>query len=182
MLRHVRSVSFKRGFHASAWQFIAKGTKIPNLSLQEDAPSQTVNLSEDKGKYLLVGVPGAFSPGCSQRHIPGYLAQMVSFKQKGVSELIVVAVNDAFVTAAWKDLLLQDAPQEVKSWLRVLADPSGQFSKALDATFDASKFFGNERSQRYAALVENGEVVEAWPEEDNTGIKVSEADKVLKEI
>lgn len=174
--------TLRRTFHASAYQSIAKGSKIPGVSLDEDAPSQKVNLSENKGKYLLIGVPGAFSPGCSKRHIPGYLSQSVAFKQKGISELVVVSVNDAFVTSAWKEYLLQDAPQEVKQWLHVLADPKGEFSKSVDATFDATKFFGNARSQRYAALVENGEVQKAWIEEDGTGIKDSEADKVLGEL
>lgn len=133
-----------------------------------------------QGKSIIVGVPGAFSPACSASHAPGYIKLAKEFQAKGVSNIYIVAVNDAFVTKAWSEQLGNDADA---SHVRFIADASGAFSKEFGSLIDeASKFFGNARTQRYAAIVEDGKVKEAFVEPDNFGLEVSKAENVLKAL
>ena len=76
---------------------------MPSVDLFEGAPDKKVNLADvcKEGKVVVFGVPGAFTPGCSKTHLPGYVERAASFKSKGVKEIICVAVNDPFVMAAW---------------------------------------------------------------------------------
>lgn len=158
---------------------------MPSVLVQNNAPSETLNLAKQtaNGKFLIIGVPGAFSPGCSQRHVPEYLKSFKKFKSKGIERMFVVTVNDSFVTSAWKQSLLEFAETpKAEAFFDVLADANGEFSKSFNTLFDASKFFGNYRSRRYAALIENGRVSKAFVEKDATGIADSEAAKVLEQI
>ncbi|TID22312.1 hypothetical protein E2P81_ATG11415 [Venturia nashicola] len=166
----------RRCFHASATRFVKVGDGIPNVELMESSPGNKVNLATElKGKKgLIVGVPAAYSPSCSESHVPGYIN---SPKLKDAGSVFVVAVNDAFVMNAWGKIL----DPAGKSGIRFLADPELKFTKALDLSFDqAAAIFGGERSKRYALLVEDGKVKEAFVEADNTGVNVSAAEKVLK--
>lgn len=157
---------------------------MPSSLLQKDAPSNQINLADltAKGRFLVVGVPGAFSPGCSQRHIPEYIKDMDKLKAKGIEKVYVVAVNDSFVTGHWATSLLQNQPARSADFVEILADPKGEFAKAWDVLFDASKFFGNERSKRFAAVIKDGKVESAFVEPDSTGIDVSSAAKVLEKL
>ncbi|KAJ6126720.1 hypothetical protein N7523_002332 [Penicillium sp. IBT 18751x] len=160
-------------FHSTAPAFVEKGDPIPSLDLVENSPGNKVNLANElKGKGVIIGVPAAFSPACSASHIPGYINHP---KLKEAGQVFVVAVNDPFVTKAWAASLDPTG----KSGVRFLGDPSGEFTKALDLSFDSSAIFGNDRSKRYALLVENGKVKEAFVEPDNIGLNVSAAEKVL---
>ncbi|KAH6677430.1 Redoxin [Halenospora varia] len=164
-----------RGFHSSARALIKVGDKLPNLDvLVENSPGNKVNLSEEvkTGKSLLIGVPAAFSPGCSNSHIPGYINHK-SLKDAG--KVFVIAVNDPFVTKAWGVSL----DPEGKSGIRFLGDPSGKFTEALDLAFDGTAIFGGPRSKRYALVLEDGKVTAAHVEPDNTGVNVSTGEKVL---
>jgi len=140
----------------------------------ENSPGTKLSLAKllKEGKGVIVGVPAAFSPGCSESHIPGYIN---SPKLKDAGSVFVVSVNDAFVMKAWGQALDPSGA----SGIRFLADPGLAFTKALDLDFDASAIFGGPRSKRYALLVEDGKVKEAFVEPDKTGISVSAADKVL---
>ncbi|KAJ5190374.1 Redoxin [Penicillium cinerascens] len=160
-------------FHSTAPAFVQKGDAIPSLDLVENSPGNKVNLANElKGKGVIIGVPAAFSPACSSSHIPGYINHP---KLKEAGQVFVVAVNDPFVTKAWATSLDPTG----KSGVRFLGDPSGQFTEALDLSFESSAIFGNNRSKRYALLVENGKVKEAFVEPDNIGLNVSAAEKVL---
>ncbi|KAL4968025.1 peroxiredoxin family protein [Aspergillus stella-maris] len=160
-------------FHSTAPAFVQKGDAIPDIDLVESSPGNKVNLAKElSGKGVIVGVPAAFSPACSASHVPGYINHP---KLKEAGPVFVVAVNDPFVTKAWGTTL---DPQG-KSGVRFVGDPSGKFSEALDVLFDSASIFGNKRSKRYALLVENGKVKEAFVEPDNTGVNVSAAEKVL---
>lgn len=98
-------------------------------------------------------------------------------KAKGVSQVFVIAVNDAFVTKAWADSL--DSPADV----RFIADASGNFSNKFGTLLDdAAKFFGNARTKRYAAIVEDGKVTKEFVEPDNFGLEVSVAENILKQL
>ncbi|KAJ5482910.1 hypothetical protein N7539_006356 [Penicillium diatomitis] len=161
-------------FHSTSRNLVQKGDAIPDLEvLVENSPGNKTNLAKEiKGKAVIVGVPAAFSPACSSTHVPGYISHP---KLKEAGQTFVVSVNDPFVMQAW-GLTLD--PQN-KSGIRFLGDPSGKFTEALDLTFESSSIFGNDRSKRYALLVEDGKVKEAFVEPDNTGVDVSAAEKVL---
>ncbi|KAJ5976188.1 hypothetical protein N7481_009895 [Penicillium waksmanii] len=148
-------------FHSTAPAFVQKGDAIPNIDLVENSPRDL--------ELTTFARPG---PACSASHIPGYINHP---KLKEAGPVFVVAVNDPFVTKAWADSL----DPQAKSGVRFLGDPSGQFTEALDLSFDSAAIFGNNRSKRYALLVENGKVKEAFVEPDNIGLNVSAAEKVL---
>lgn len=102
---------------------------------------------------------------------------MPDLQAKGVSQVFIVAVNDAFVTKAWADSL--NAPADV----RFIADASGEFSKKFDTLVaEAANFFGNPRTGRYAAIVEDGKVTKEFTEPDNFGLDVSSAENILKAL
>ncbi|KAH8595250.1 Redoxin [Bisporella sp. PMI_857] len=163
-----------RSFHTSNRAFIKVGDKLPNLNvLVENSPGNKVDLSEfTKGKALIIGVPAAFSPSCSESHIPGYIKHK---KLKDAGNVFVVAVNDPFVTKAWGASL----DPAGSSGIRFLGDPTARFTEALDLAFDGSAIFGGPRSKRYALEIEDGKVKSLHVEPDNTGLNVSSAEKVL---
>lgn len=167
-----------RGFMSSAVRSVSVGQKLPSSTLFEGSPGNNVSIVEEIGqdKAVIIGVPGAFSPACSASHVPGYLKQLAAFKNKGYDKVFVVGVNDAFVFKAWGDQL------DNSGSIRFLADPKGEFTSALDLTFDASKFFGNHRSKRFALLINDGKVERTFIEPDNVSVDVSSAEKVLEDL
>ncbi|KUJ19733.1 Redoxin [Mollisia scopiformis] len=153
---------------------VASGDSIPSVDLFEKEPGNKVNLAQEfgSGNGLIIGVPAAFSPTCSDSHIPGYIEHA---KTKGAGKVFVVAVNDAFVMNAWGKQL----DKEGASGIRFLADPSGAFTRALDMEFESAGLLGNNRSKRYAIVVEGGKIKSVHAEPDAVGLSVSAADKVL---
>ncbi|KAF9373185.1 Peroxiredoxin-5, mitochondrial [Podila verticillata] len=147
--------------------------------LHRTTPADTVNPAELFGsvkKAILIGVPGAFTPGCSKNHVPGYLKHYDQLKNKGIDLIGCVSVNDAFVMNAWgKDL-------EVGDKITMLADPQGTFVKGLGLDFDASAALGGHRSKRFALVLENGKITKAFVEPNNTGLSVSLAESLLNEL
>ena len=129
-----------------------------------------------KGKKLVVfGLPGAFTPTCSGKHLPGYVAHFKDFKAKGVDEIWCVSVNDAFVMGAWgKD-------QKADDKVRMMADGSATWTKAMGLEQDLSARGMGIRSQRYAMVVENG-VVKMLNIEAPARFEVSDADTLLKAV
>ncbi|KAG5355409.1 putative peroxiredoxin pmp20 [Yarrowia sp. C11] len=168
-----------RGFHATAMAALQKGQDVPAVTVREGSPSDQFDLQDmtKEGTHIIVGVPGAFSPTCSAGHIPGYIELMPKFKERGVKAVWVVTVNDTFVTNAWAESL--EVPVDE---VRMISDFAGEFSLAFGTLFDASAFFGNHRSSRYAAVVMDGKVVEVFEEPDKTGLNVSKAENVLKSL
>lgn len=109
------SVAASRGFHATRPAFVKVGDTVPNLDvLTEKSPGNTVNLAKEfaTGDGLIIGVPGAFSPGCSQKHIPSYLKHP---NLKDAGHVFVVSVNDPFVMNAWGELLDPTASSNVSA-------------------------------------------------------------------
>ncbi|KAJ4387939.1 hypothetical protein N0V93_008542 [Gnomoniopsis smithogilvyi] len=168
------SITATRGFHSTRPAFVKVGDSIPHLELTEGSPANKVNLAQELSSAdgLIIGVPGAFSPGCSQKHIPSYLTHP---GLRDAGKVFVVAVNDPFVMKAWGDLL---DPEGILG-MRFIADSTGEFTKALELDFDATKVFGNHRSKRYALVVKDGKVKSTHIEKDGTGTNDSMADKVL---
>ncbi|KAK9366478.1 thioredoxin-like protein [Lipomyces kononenkoae] len=179
-IRAPATLSSRRMFHTTFVSNVIAGDRVPAVPLYGSSPGDEVDLAAltKEGKFILVFVPGAFSPGCSSRHVPGYVSLAPKFtSDKGVSGIYIISGNDAFVMNAWGKEL-GAANDKVK----YLADPSLAFVSALGLDFDASKFFGNRRSKRAAVLVEDGTVIKTWIEPDNTGISNSEAKSVIKEL
>merc|ERR1712129_417749 len=116
---------------------IKEGDSIPSVDLFEGNPDTKVNLAEvcKEGKYVIFGVPGAFTPGCSKTHLPGYVEQADDLKSKGIKEIFCISVNDPFVMAAWGE------NQKAEGKVRMLADTCGDFAKATDLTLKKSKQF-----------------------------------------
>ena len=154
------------------------GDKIPSVTLKQLTPEGVKEFTTDdifRGKkVVLFAVPGAFTPACSQRHLPGYVDRAANLKVKGVDEIACVAVNDAFVMGAW------GKEQKTEGKVRLLADGSGDFARALGLELDLTKGGLGVRSKRYAMLVDNGIVrslnVEAQPGQ----VEVSSAEAMLK--
>lgn len=157
---------------------ISVGDRIPSVTLTKataDGPDQisSDDFFKDR-KVALVAVPGAFTPTCSARHLPGFVDKAAELKAKGVDEIAFTSVNDAFVMNAWGKA--SDAGDIV-----MLADGNGDFAKAVGLTFDGSKFGMGERSQRYSMLVNDG-VVEQLNVEAPGAFDVSSAEHLLSEI
>ncbi|RPB29455.1 AhpC/TSA family protein [Terfezia boudieri ATCC MYA-4762] len=174
----LRSRAFSYGrrlFHANPRLLINVGDAIPDVEVQEGSPGNKLSIAKElpKGKALIIGVPGAFSPGCSAIHIPGYIKHAAK-----LPPTYVVTVNDSFVTKAWSENL----PEATKSKIRFIADPSGKFTEAMGMDVDLSAFFGNKRSKRYVIIVEDGKVKEIFTEPDNTSVNVSKAENVLPSL
>ncbi|KAE9540028.1 hypothetical protein AGLY_005280 [Aphis glycines] len=150
------------------------GDTVPSVDLFENTPANKVNISElCNGKtVILFAVPGAFTPGCSKTHLPGYVNTAEDLKSKGVDEIVCVSVNDAFVMAAWA----QDQKAEGK--VRLLADPNAELTKAFDLAIDLPPL-GGTRSKRYSMLIKNGKVEQLNVEPDNTGLSCSLANKIV---
>ena len=159
---------------------IKAGDKLPSdLKLKEmsDAGPKDVTVGEIfKGKkVVLFAVPGAFTPTCSMKHLPGFLEQASAIKAKGVDEIVCLSVNDAFVMGAW------GKANNASGKVRMLADGNGEFTKAVGLTLDASGFGMGTRSQRYALIVKDGAVQEVLVE-PGPGLNVSSAQTVLSKL
>jgi glutaredoxin/glutathione-dependent peroxiredoxin len=126
-------------------------------------------------KVALFSVPGAFTPTCSARHLPGFVEKAEELKAKGVDEVACTAVNDAFVLAAWA----KSAGAEGK--VTMLADGNGDFAEALGLTMDGSKFGLGKRGQRWSAIVEDGAVKELNVEEPGA-FSVSSAEFLIGQL
>jgi glutaredoxin/glutathione-dependent peroxiredoxin len=155
---------------------IKVGDKIPSATFTHMKDGKPTPLTGDElfsGKTVaLFALPGAFTPTCSAKHVPGYVQNFDAFKAKGVDAIVCVSVNDAFVMGAWgKD---QGAGDKVA----MLADGNGEFTRAVGLEFDASKFGMGKRSQRYSMVVKNG-VVKSLNVEEPGAFDVSSAEHML---
>ncbi|CAL8267342.1 unnamed protein product [Merluccius merluccius] len=160
---------------------ITVGQSLPAVEVHEGDPGTKVSMDQlFKGKKgVLFAVPGAFTPGCSKTHLPGFVQQAEELRTKGVQEIACIAVNDAFVMAAW------GKEHGVEGKVRMLADPTGAFTKAVDLLLDKDpvvQALGNKRSQRYVMLVEDGVVKKVNVEPDGTGLTCSLAPNILSEL
>ncbi|KAF9447088.1 Redoxin [Macrolepiota fuliginosa MF-IS2] len=152
---------------------IQPGAAIPaSADLKENAADATIQL-DLTGKNIIIGVPGAFTGTCS-RQIPPYIKAYDEFKAKGVNNIYVIAVNDVFVTQAWKENL---APQGTK--VQFIADDKAAFTGSIGLLFDASARLGGPRSKRYAIVVDDGKVGSIAVEEVPSDLKVTDATTIL---
>jgi peroxiredoxin len=157
---------------------IQVGDKVPSVTLKHLTDNGMQEISTDevfKGKkVVLFAVPGAFTPTCSVKHLPGFVQQTDAFKAKGY-DVVCLAVNDPFVMQAW------GRANNVNGKVFMLPDGNAAFTKALGLEMDGSGFGLGTRSQRFAMVVEDG-VVRKLAVEAPGAFEVSSADAVMKEL
>jgi len=159
---------------------IKAGDALPadvKLTEMGDGGPKAVTVGElTKGKtVVLFAVPGAFTPTCSMKHLPGFVSKAGEIRAKGVDDILCLSVNDAFVMGAWgKD-------HGAGGKVRMVADGNGDLTRALGLEMDASGFGMGQRSKRYAMVVKNGTVTELLVEPAG-GLNVSSAESVLGKL
>ena len=158
---------------------IKVGDKLPAATLTLSTPEGPRPVSTEdffKGKRVaLFAVPGAFTPTCSAKHLPGFKELAGQIKGKGVDSIACLSVNDAFVMKAWGE------SQGVGDDIVMVADGSGDFTQAIGLELDARKFGMGSRSQRYSMIVDDG-VVKALNLEEGGEFRVSAADYLLAQL
>jgi peroxiredoxin len=158
---------------------ISVGDRIPNMTLTKataDGPQPIETGDYFAGrKVALFAVPGAFTPTCSARHLPGYVEKADELRAKGVDEVACVSVNDVFVMQAWGTQAGADGK------VTMLADGNGAFAEALGLAADFSKFGMGKRSQRWSAIVDDGIVTELNVEEPGA-FSVSSAEYLIGQL
>ena len=158
---------------------IKEGDKLPDAKvfILEKDPIE-VSMEEIIGdtKTILFGLPGAFTPTCSAKHLPGFVMATEKLKNKGIAKVICVSVNDPFVMDAW------GKNHNVKNKILMVADSKGNFTKNIGAELDLTKRGLGVRSSRYTMLVEKGTAIKISEEEIAGKCEVTAAENFLKEI
>ncbi|MGE4306011.1 MAG: peroxiredoxin [Novosphingobium sp.] len=157
---------------------IAVGDKLPDVKLMKAGesgpePVQTADYFAGK-KVALFSVPGAFTPTCSAKHLPGFVDKAGDLKAKGIDEIVCTAVNDAFVMGAW-------GKASGSSDITMLADGNADLAKAVDLVMDGSGFGMGTRGQRFSMVVNDGVVEQLNVEEPGT-FEVSSAEYMLNQL
>lgn len=157
---------------------IQVGDRVPSTTFVKPTENGPEQVSSDDffagRKVALFSVPGAYTPTCSARHLPGYVEKAADLKAKGVDEIACTAVNDAFVMGAWGKSANADG-------ITMLADGNGEFARAVGLEMDGSKFGLGQRGQRFSMLVNDG-VVEKLHVEAPGEFKVSSAEHMIENL
>ena len=159
---------------------IAIGDRIPSVDirLMVDGVPAIESAAEvlGRGQVVLFAVPGAFTPGCSTRHLPGYIERAAEISARGVDTIACISVNDVFVMDAW------GKAHGVAETFAMLADPDAAFTRAIGMEIDASAFGLGVRSKRYAMVISDGVVTTLLEEENGLSIMNSTAECVLERL
>ena len=159
---------------------IKEGDNVPNSKvfiLSNDGPKEVLIkdiISQDK--VILFGLPGAFTPTCSAKHLPGFINSMSVIKDKGIKKVICISVNDPFVMDAW------GKSHDVQEKIVMLGDSMGEFTKNIGAELDLKARGLGIRSKRYTMLIEGGVVKKITEEEVAGKCEVTAAENFLKQI
>tara|TARA_B100001123_G_C14988983_1_gene898809 strand:- start:283 stop:765 length:483 start_codon:yes stop_codon:yes gene_type:complete len=158
---------------------IKEGDNLPNanvlvIDMDKEFEHKQVSASEilNKGRVILFGLPGAFTPACSKKHLPSFLESAEELKKKNIKKVFCIAINDPFVMEAW------GKSHNLKNQLTLLADVKGDFTKSIGAEFNWRTW--GLRSKRYTMLIENGVVKKLVEEEGKC--ELTAAGNFLKEI
>jgi len=165
---------------------IKVGDKLPEGKLQEYIEVETQGCSigpntfsvQDlvRGKKILIfGVPGAYTPTCSAKHVPGYLANYEAFRRKGIDEIWCLAVNDAHVMGAW------GRDEKVEGKIRMMADGTGAYTRQLGLEHDFTSGGLGVRSRRFSMLIDDG-VVKLLNPENGGKLEISDAQTMLRQL
>ncbi|MFT5681254.1 MAG: 2-Cys peroxiredoxin 5 [Myxococcota bacterium] len=153
------------------------GDALPTGDLQENSPKTRHDPASifATGRHILFGVPGAFTPGCSKTHLPGYVTDYEAISGKGISSINCIAVNDAFVMGAW------GAAHGAEGKVRMLADPAGAYVSSMGLDVNAA-VLGGTRSKRFSMLIEDGKVSALNVEPDGFGLSCSLSNILLEQL
>ena len=158
---------------------IKVGDKVPSVKLKHKTADGVKDITTDEifrgKKVALFGLPGAFTPTCSAKHLPGYVDQAEAMKAKGVDTVVCLSVNDAFVMDAW------GKSSQVGDKVLMLADGNAELTKALGLEMDGSAYGMGTRCRRFSMLVEDGTIKSLHIEEPGA-FKVSDAATMLQEL
>ncbi len=159
---------------------IQVGDRVPSVTVAHMAEDGPENLSTDEifagKKVVLFALPGAYTPTCSAKHVPGFVQHADAIRARGVDTIACLSVNDAFVMGAWgKDRGVGDK-------VLMLADGSGEFTSAVGMELDLTSRGLGVRSHRYAMVVDDGVVTALKLEENPSGLGVSSAESILDEL
>ncbi len=155
------------------------GDKVPDVAvkvaLETSNEDATTGDLFAKKKVVLVAVPGAFTPTCSAKHLPGFVERAAALREKGVDLIGCISVNDVHVMSAW------GKAQGAMGKVTMIADGNGEFARAMGLTMDGTKFGMGERSRRYAAVIDKGVVTHLAVEEPGK-LEVSTAEAILRAL
>ncbi|KAK9825361.1 hypothetical protein WJX81_003739 [Elliptochloris bilobata] len=154
------------------------GDAVPDVTLQEGTPGDEVKLKDlfAGKKGILFGVPGAFTPGCSKTHLPGYVSKTDALKEAGAEVVACVTVNDAFVAQAWAE------SAGAVGKVHVLADPHLELTKALDVVLDAEGKLGTKRCKRFSAVIVDNTFKAFNVEPDGGGLTCSLVEPTMAQL
>ncbi len=155
------------------------GDKVPSAKLKMMTKDGIKDVSSEelfgKGKVVMFAVPGAFTPTCSAKHLPGFVGKSDEIRRKGVEKIVCLSVNDAFVMGAWgKD-------QKVEDKVIMVADGNGEFTKRMGLEMDGSGFGLGTRSKRYAMVTQDG-VIKNLNVEEPGKFEVSSAEAMMQAL
>ena len=158
---------------------LKKGDKLPDAKvfiLDKDPKEISIKQIIGEEKVILFGLPGAFTPTCSAKHLPGFMKSTEELKKKGIKKVICISINDPFVMDAWGKI------HNVQNKILMVGDYKGEFTKNIGAEKNLSHRGLGIRSSRYTMLVENGEVIKISEEEVPGKCEITSAENFLKEI
>ncbi|MCA1847280.1 MAG: peroxiredoxin [Actinobacteria bacterium] len=159
---------------------LSVGDKVPNVKLMTLTSDGLKPVQSGEvlgtGKVVLFGVPGAFTPTCSDHHLPGFVMQADEILAKGVDRIACIAVNDPFVMGAWANA------QNTGDKILMLSDGNGEFAAAAGLDLDLTAIGLGSRTKRYAAILQDGVVQELLIESNPGAVDVSGSDKILKAL
>ena len=158
---------------------IKKGDKLPDAKvfiLEKDPKEVSIKEIVGNEKVILFGLPGAFTPTCSTKHLPGYVFAIDQLKEKGIKKVVCISVNDPFVMNAWGKI------HNVQNKILMVGDSKGDFTKNIGAELNLTNRGLGVRSSRYTMLVEKGSVLRIFEEEVAGKCEVTAAENFLKEI
>lgn len=156
---------------------LSKGDKLPGgslLKLGANGPEAVDAATLASGRVIIFAVPGAYTPTCTNSHMPSFVKNADSLRQKGISQIVCITVNDPFVTAAWA----KDTGADTAG-ITVLADADGSFTKALGLNFDAPPAGLLGRSKRYAMILRDGQVEEIQVEDSPGTCSITSGESLL---
>ena len=158
---------------------LSNGDKIPSATLKTLTPDGVIDINVEEyfsdKKIVVFSVPGAFTPTCSAKHLPGFVEYSNDIISKGVDEIICISVNDPFVMNAW------EKDQNSKGKVTLLADGNGELTEALGLSFDGTGFGLGKRGKRFAMIVDRGSICHIAVEEKGS-FSVSSAESILKAL
>ena len=158
---------------------IKKGDKLPDVRvfiLDKDPKEVSINEIIGDTKVILFGLPGAFTPTCSTKHLPGFVRATDKLKEKNIKKVLCISINDPFVMDAW------GKARNVQNKILMVGDATGEFTKNIGAEINLSHRGLGIRSSRYTMLVENGKITKISEEEISGKCIITSAEHFLKEI